>query len=505
MSIDVLVIDALCGQGKSKKFIEQMATMPDDKRIIYITPLLSETHRIAGTRYDPADEKRKVIKDDLGLYDYNIDHPLYHKRFRHPESQQGDGKIGGLKYLISQNENIVATHALFQMLTPEIVQEIQVRDYHLFMDEVIDVWNIWKEEDEGLKKYEISQMIDNNHLIIDDVDGVTLRFNRERFGNPEGTAYQDISALCDLSQLLYISNTVIWQMPFSALQAFKSVRIGTYLFEGSLLSAYLKYFGANVRIENFGKRPSEIKHLIHIIDGEKNKKLNAVGDGDNALSYTKLTDKKQAGKALRDQLRKNLETLYKGSNRPKSSQKDRLWTVPKYAVKQVAGTHYKASWLASTTKATNDYSDRWYLAYLLEKNPKPPIVALLSRLGVSISKEKYALGEIVQWVWRSRIRNEKPIHLYMPSKAMRTLFKEWLDDKHHFSTSNEHAFFPTTTPFHKNGQVSKEWHDAALKAGVHNKSTWEEFRSRLIDMATSQGAKLKLPQETLPMPCDWQV
>lgn len=503
MAFNVKVIDALCGQGKTLRMIEQMAAMPDSQKVIYITPLLSETHRIAGTKYKENDKKKRVIKDKNGLYVYDLSHKLANKRFRHPESQQGDGKLGGLQYLVRQNENIVVTHALFQMLTPEIVQEIADKNYHLYMDEVLDAWNVWDESEQGLRQSEVSVLVQNETLSLAE-DGVTLQFNHDRFGQTEKTTYEHLAALCDLSQLLYVNNTVLWQMPFAALAAFKTVTIGTYLYEGSLLSAYLQYFGANVEIEYFGKSPSQIKHLIDFVEDEN---LDKVGEERNSLSYTKLVAKGAKGDKLREQLRRNLANLYKGRNadRPKNRQADRLWTVPKSAFSKVAGSDFKKSWIASTTKATNDYSDRWYLAYLLEKNPKPPIVALLSRLGVSISKEKYALGEIVQWVWRSRIRNEKPIHLYMPSKAMRTLFKEWLDDKHHFSTSNEHAFFPTTTPFHKNGQVSKEWHDAALKAGVHNKSTWEEFRSRLIDMATSQGAKLKLPQETLPMPCDWQV
>jgi hypothetical protein len=399
MTVTVDVIDALCGQGKTKRMIEQMAAMPDDQKIIYITPLLSETHRIAGTKYNENDEKKRVVKDEDGLYVYDPLHKLADKRFRHPESQQGDGKLGGLQYLVHKNENIVATHALFQMLTPEIVQEIADKNYHLYMDEVLDVWNVWDESEQGLKKLEVSVLVQNETLSLAE-DGVTLQFNHGRFGQTEKTTYEHLAALCDLSQLLYVNNTVLWQMPFAALTAFKTVTIGTYLYEGSLLSAYLQYFGANVKVEHFGKSPSQIKHLINIVE---DKNLNKVGEQKDSLSYTKLVAKGLAGDRLKEQLRKNLANLYKGRNadRPKNRQADRLWTVPKAALSKVAGSDFKKSWIASTTKATNDYSDRWYLAYLLEKNPKPPIVTLLSKLGVSISKEKYALGEVVQWVWRS--------------------------------------------------------------------------------------------------------
>jgi len=497
MTVVVKVIDALCGQGKTEKMIAQMAAMPEEQKIIYITPLLSETHRIAGTEYDPKDEKKRVIKNEDGLYVYKTSHPLVNKRFRHPESQQGDGKIGGLQYLIGQNQNIVATHALFQMLTPEIVQDIAARNYHLYMDEVLDVWNVWDEAEKGLRPNEVSALVNNEVLFLAD-DGVTLQFNHDRFGDTKKTTYEYLAALCDLSQLLYVSNTVLWQMPFDALSAFKSITIGTYLYEGSLLSAYLQYFGADVKIEHFGKSPSQIKHLVHLVEDEK---LNAVGEEKNSLSYSKLTATGKPGTALREQLRKNLENLYKGNNsaRPKSRQEERLWTVPKLAASKVAGSHYKASWLASTTKATNDYSERWYLAYLMEKNPKPPILTLLSKLGVSINKEKYALGEIVQWVWRSRIRNEQEIHLYMPSKVMRELFKEWLNDKHHFSTDNRPEFMPTTNPFKPNGELCKLWYDAALKEGVCDRETWEQFRIKYLDLAKQKGNELIATTITVPM------
>jgi hypothetical protein len=43
-------------------------------------------------------------------------------------------------------------------------------------------------------------------------------------------------------------------------------------------------------------------------------------------------------------------------------------------------------------------------------------------------KDAYALTELIQWVWRSRIRKGEPITLYLPSPRMRRLFEEWLND-----------------------------------------------------------------------------
>jgi len=56
-------------------------------------------------------------------------------------------------------------------------------------------------------------------------------------------------------------------------------------------------------------------------------------------------------------------------------------------------------------------------------------VSLLGHRGVMFDQDKWALSEMVQFVWRSAIRDEKPITLYVPSKRMRDLFINWLSEE----------------------------------------------------------------------------
>ena len=51
---------------------------------------------------------------------------------------------------------------------------------------------------------------------------------------------------------------------------------------------------------------------------------------------------------------------------------------------------------------------------------------------VNISTEQeqmWALSEMLHWVWRSAIRNGKKITLYIPSKRMRELLLQWLNNE----------------------------------------------------------------------------
>jgi len=41
---------------------------------------------------------------------------------------------------------------------------------------------------------------------------------------------------------------------------------------------------------------------------------------------------------------------------------------------------------------------------------------------------RFALSEMLQFIWRSAIRDNQPIHLYVPSERMRKLLMDWLNE-----------------------------------------------------------------------------
>lgn len=52
---------------------------------------------------------------------------------------------------------------------------------------------------------------------------------------------------------------------------------------------------------------------------------------------------------------------------------------------------------------------------------------LQKKKGVNIDEETWALSELIQWLFRSAIREENKINIYIPSKRMRSLLQEWLE------------------------------------------------------------------------------
>ena len=67
------------------------------------------------------------------------------------------------------------------------------------------------------------------------------------------------------------------------------------------------------------------------------------------------------------------------------------------------------------------------MAYMVNRFADPNIMKFFHTKDISIDADKFALSEMLQWVWRSAIRDNKPINLYIPSKRMRDLLIDWIE------------------------------------------------------------------------------
>ncbi|MPN24786.1 hypothetical protein SDC9_172188 [bioreactor metagenome] len=89
---------------------------------------------------------------------------------------------------------------------------------------------------------------------------------------------------------------------------------------------------------------------------------------------------------------------------------------------------YRNSYVAVNSRATNEYKDRTVIAYIANRFQNPWIAGFFRELEITIDEEKLALAELVQCIWRSAIREDKEIHLFIPSKRMRELLQDWLNE-----------------------------------------------------------------------------
>lgn len=109
--------------------------------------------------------------------------------------------------------------------------------------------------------------------------------------------------------------------------------------------------------------------------------------------------------------------------------KDRV--VPEKASRKVLmkikGYAADECFLYCGTKATNLYSHKNVLVHAFDRYPIQPLKIYLQDYGFPIDADEFALSELIQWIWRSAIRNGEPIKLCLIPPRMKKLFEDWLN------------------------------------------------------------------------------
>lgn len=385
------------GRGKSSAAIRYMNKHKGDKRFLYITPYLDEVGRICE-RCD----------------------------FDQPDSEH-ISKSSELKLHLRTGHNVAATHALFYLMDEEATELVREQHYSLIIDEsiqVIERLNI-TDKDFGLIVNQLAEVAEN---------GVVIWKDSEYTGR-----FYDYKEMADIGSLFKLDSALMNILNPELIRAFDEVFMLTYLFDGQYQKAYLEFFNFNysvVGVERdelgyyFSDKPDnppplDYSELIHIVD---DKKLNAVGNGKFSLSkawYDKRGYNDAEIKALRNGMKKFFQGIEGGSST------SRMWTCYKSDVNKLVDSktgRFRRNFIQTRARATNKYKDRTDAAYLVNRFIDPNIMKFFRTQNVSIDTDAFALSEMLQWVWRSAIRDDRPISLYIPSKRMRELLINWINE-----------------------------------------------------------------------------
>jgi hypothetical protein len=105
-----------------------------------------------------------------------------------------------------------------------------------------------------------------------------------------------------------------------------------------------------------------------------------------------------------------------------------MWTTFKLYRSKLKGPRYTRGFVSINAKATNEYQEKAALAYLADRHANPLVTGYFQDMGVEIGPNRFGLTELIQWLWRSRIRQgePKPICLFIPSDRMRTILTNWM-------------------------------------------------------------------------------
>lgn len=406
----IQVCDAIMGTGKSSAAITYMNEHKDEK-FIYVTPYLEE-----ATRIKKGCPRMNFVEPSDKIKTYNF------KKTEHTAA------------LIKQGRNITTTHQAFKMYSEEMLEDIRKHGYRLIIDENVDVlesYDCHPEDiqiaiDTGYIKYENGSY----SLIKDDYNGKVFRELFQFLKTRQLIKLDSKTKDGDFEHLFY------WILPPDLITSFKDVIILTYLFKGQSLHHFLEiynlpyeYIGIQKEengefrfCEYPGYTPDYVAHLgdmIHILDNEK---MNDVGNDFHALSMS-WYDKRDVDV---EQLRKNIYNCVNNIWRDANAN-EKLWGCFTGYGHKVQGKGYTKSFLTFNAKATNAYRNRHYLMYIVNLFMNVNEKKFYQKHGITVDEDAYALSIMVQWIWRSAIRDGDEIGLYIPSRRMRNLLINWIE------------------------------------------------------------------------------
>jgi SPBc2 prophage-derived uncharacterized protein yonV len=402
----IKVCDAIMGTGKSSAAIAYMNSHPSDK-FIYITPYLDETKR---------------IKDNC---------PTLH--FVEPSNRipkYNFKKVSHTAELISEGKNIATTHQAFKSYTSKMLENIKRYEYTLIVDENVDVL-----ESIDLHPDDLRLLLNAGY--INDVDNTYTLIKNEY----SGKVFSELFKMLRCRDLMYVTDKnnctlFYWVLSPELFTSFKDVFILTYLFEGQSLYYFMKMYNLpyeRIGIDHtedggycFGNYPgyapeyvTHIKDKLHILDKPK---LNEVGDDYYSLSMNWY--KKDESDI--DNVKNNVNNFFRHIMSEIPSSK-RLCGSYKSVFNKVKGKGYTKSFLTFNSKATNAYRDKICLVYIVNLFMNVSEKLFYQSHGIEPDEDIYALSIMVQWIWRSAIRDGEEVYLYIPSRRMRTLLINWMD------------------------------------------------------------------------------
>ena len=401
MNTTITIKDYPCGSGKTTSMIK---SFKQEEKYLVILYYLSEVNRI--------------IEDTT------------HVSFVEPiaEGNIQNTKTESLKDLLLTGRNVATTHSMYERLVP-LAEEGLLDDDNIIIDEVPEVVKpVSTKSKTSIQEFYISRgfiEVEDNGLVL-----ATDKW-REKKEEVADTLSNKILTYAETGCLYLLGEHMfIWAMPSKLLSAGKSVTILTYKAEGSLLVSYMRKLSLPYLIQSnkykeeaFREQAAELINLQDIPSISK-LKLSHTGQQEGMRSSNYYSKLSCGLKNLRSRQLKGLDL----SNVLLTCKKDAwIQNNGKAGVfAQGSKIFENTNWIANTTRGTNEYAHCSHLIYLYDQN----INKLLARWLNDESRhfnDAYALTELIQWVWRSRIRKGEPITLYLPAPRMRSIFIDWLE------------------------------------------------------------------------------
>lgn len=413
---NITIIDAIMGAGKSTYLIDMINRHPDKKYLI-VVPLLSEIARFQ--------------KNIHGIH------------FIEPKAWE-KSKSENLLELLRNGKNVITTHQLILRTNSEVRKILKEKDYTLIMDESLQVFQQFTVYTDDL-----ALLVDNNIICFDEGEKVIWNANTITAEQYKNGAFSGLKEATTLGELYYPFGNNIRPSAFTTFiltfspdffKSFNKIYIATYLWNSNFQKHYFDFYDIrynHMSLVNGSLLPysptyeepikEEIRELLHIC---KDEKLNEIGvKTSRSCPLSKGWFNNQSNEEDVDQLQHNIYNFFRHKINSKANRN--MWVTYKDFRNKLKGKGYSGSkqnpcFVSLGTKCTNDFIHKNVLVFAANLYMEPHLKHFFIQNKLPIPEDEYALSEMIQWIWRSAIRERKPIDLYVPSERMRNLLEDWL-------------------------------------------------------------------------------
>jgi hypothetical protein len=411
----ILVYDAPMSYGKTNEVIQEINNNPDNFYFVF-TPLLSEVSRYIQSCPE-------------------ID-------FAEPSSGK-QTKTQSLEYLLEHTDkSVVTSHAMFENLTQKMLKNIAYKTTKgkkiLIMDEVLETVRPLQS---GVSNEDTKALLKAQFIAVNEDD------KRVTWIGKRLERYRDIWTAADNEQLYLIHDKFfVFEIPLRLLELFDKVVILTYMFEGSVMYHYFKYYETPFDYYQIDQRKVDeimetFRSLITVVD------CSCYGYDKGALTkgyYQKhdsiRSELNNCIKNLMDMTDTRLEdtlfTMYSSWKDVDGNMVDTEKWLKTVKIGECSDCSFldsddgseecRHSFLSHTVRATNEYSHKKLMIYCINKHPHQSVATYFSHKGVPMNKDRYALSEMLQWLFRGCVRNRQPMKVAILSDRMQRLFESWL-------------------------------------------------------------------------------
>lgn len=400
-------------------------------------------------------------------------------------------KKGALEKALKNNKDIICTQALFLehselfqsncndyiLIIDEVInsaiQQVQLPTYEIL--EKSDNENKTKLTTYKFTSNDIDIMLEQKILLVSDDNLIhwNNEYNKESIYNLLKDFFSNSTIYLQQSINYNSENTkyaFIKTIPIELFETFQDIYILTYLWKAQIMKYYFDMNNISYRylepIEIFTAESlsfqfqitnkdskfdtdklfkANAKELINMPTVEKKQLYSYINSNKKAvnLSYSFYTTQiqEEQNHVVLTQLKNNIKNVIENIFKLPIKERRIMWTIYKEYTDLIIKKQFDKpkcrhlnidNFVSISSKGTNDFADRNILIYLVDRYINPVLKNFINfkcqKLNIEFDENLYSLSELIQWIWRSQIRNSKPIYLYIASLRMFNLFNDWLND-----------------------------------------------------------------------------